>query len=99
MDSPPVARALVAEDEITLRDELCEALGNLWPELEVCAWAGDGTEAIREWERQQPEIAFLDIRMPGISGLEVARQIGGRSHVVFLTAYDEHAIEIGRAHV
>ena len=86
-------RALVAEDEITLRDELCEALGKLWPELEVCARAGDGTEALREWECHQPEVAFLDIRMPGMSGLDVARQISGKSHVVFLTAYDQHAIE------
>jgi DNA-binding LytR/AlgR family response regulator len=86
-------RALVAEDEAFLRDELCEALADLWPELVVCARVGDGTEALRQWEQHKPEIAFLDIRMPGMSGLDVARQISSSSHVVFLTAYDQHAVE------
>ena len=93
MDLPSVSRALVAEDEACLRDELCEVLAKLWPGLEVCARASDGTEALEEWKRHLPEIVFLDIRMPGMSGLEVARHVSGRSHVVFLTAYDQHAVE------
>jgi DNA-binding LytR/AlgR family response regulator len=58
----------------------------------VCARVGDGAEALRQWQQHKPDIVFLDIHLPGMSGLEVARQVGG-SHVVFLTAYDQHAIE------
>jgi DNA-binding LytR/AlgR family response regulator len=76
-----------------LRAELREALASLWPELEVCAEVGDGVEALRECERSQPGIVFLDIRMPGLSGLDVARQLGERCHVVFITAHEEHAIQ------
>lgn len=84
--------ALVAEDEANLREELCEALASLWPELQVCARAGDGIEALRLWERLVPDVVFLDIRMPGLSGLEVAQRASACSHVVVVTAYDEYAI-------
>jgi DNA-binding LytR/AlgR family response regulator len=86
-------RALIAEDEPMLRAELREALASLWPEMEVCAEIGDGIEALRECERCKPNIAFLDIRMPGLSGLDLARQLGERCHVVFITAHEEHAIQ------
>jgi DNA-binding LytR/AlgR family response regulator len=76
-----------------LRAELREALASLWPELEVCAEVGDGVEALRACERSQPGIVFLDIRMPGLSGLDVARQLGERCHVVFITAHEEHAVQ------
>ncbi len=85
-------RALIAEDEATLRDELREALADLWPELVVCAEAADGVQAIQQMERDAPDILFLDIRMPGVSGLDVARHASGRSHVVFVTAYDSYAV-------
>jgi DNA-binding LytR/AlgR family response regulator len=85
-------RALIAEDEPALRAEVRQALGQLWPELVICAEVGDGVEAARVLEEQRPDILFLDVAMPGMDGLEVARRASGRSHVVFITAYDEHAV-------
>lgn len=85
-------KAVIAEDELTLRDELKEALAALWPELEVCAVADDGIQALRQLELHSPEILFLDVEMPGISGLEVAKRASERSHVVFVTAYDKYAV-------
>ncbi len=84
--------AVVAEDEDTLREELVERLGQLWPELAIVGEAADGLQALRLVEQQRPDVLFLDIQMPGATGLEVARQVGGRSRVVFITAYDEHAV-------
>ena len=66
-------RALVAEDEVPQRRRLCELLGELWPELEIIAECGDGLVALEALTGQRPDIAFLDIRMPGLTGLEVAR--------------------------
>lgn len=86
------ATALIAEDETVLRDELRAHLSALWPELEVPAMACNGIEALQLIESHQPDIAFLDIEMPGLTGLEVARQCEGRCHVVFVTAYDAHAV-------
>src|SRR5262249_27653435 len=85
-------RALIAEDEPARRAEVRLALSELWPELVICAEVGDGIEATRVLEEQRPEILFLDVAMPGMDGLEVARRASGRSHVVFITAYNEHAI-------
>jgi DNA-binding LytR/AlgR family response regulator len=84
--------ALVAEDETRLREELCEALERRWPELHIVARAADGTEALAAWDKLRPDVVFLDIQMPGVSGLEVARAVSGRSHIVFVTAYDAHAV-------
>ena len=86
------ATAIVAEDEATLRQQLVEQLGQLWPELTIVAEAADGIAALRLLAEHRPDIVFLDIQMPGATGLEVARQVNGRSRVVFVTAYDEHAI-------
>lgn len=85
-------RILIADDEPLLRAELQAALGALWPEAQVVAGASDGIEALRMAREQAPDIAFLDIRMPGLDGLEVARTFGSRTHVVFVTAYEEHAL-------
>jgi DNA-binding LytR/AlgR family response regulator len=85
--------AIVAEDEATLRQQLVEQLGQLWPELHVVAEANDGVQALRLLDEHRPDVLFLDINMPGATGLEVARQASGRSRVVFVTAYDQHAIE------
>ncbi len=86
------ATAIVAEDEETLRHQLVEQLGQLWPELTIVAEAADGVQALRMLDEYKPDILFLDIQMPGATGLEVARQASGRSRVVFVTAYDEHAV-------
>ena len=85
-------RALIAEDEPVLRAEVRQALERLWPELDICAEVDDGLEARRVIEEQHPDVLFLDIAMPGMDGLEVARRASGRSHVVFITAFDEHAV-------
>lgn len=84
--------ALVAEDEETLRHQLVEQLGQLWPELDIVGEASDGVQALRLLDEKRPDILFLDIQMPGATGLEVARQASGRCHVVFVTAYDQHAV-------
>jgi DNA-binding LytR/AlgR family response regulator len=84
--------AIVAEDEATLRHQLIEQLGQLWPELDIVGEAADGVQALRLLDERQPDVLFLDIQMPGATGLEVARQANGRVHVVFVTAYDQHAV-------
>jgi DNA-binding LytR/AlgR family response regulator len=85
-------RILVADDEPLLRAELVEALARLWPEARIVE-AGDGIEALRLGRDMPPQVAFLDIRMPGLDGLELARVFGARTHVVFVTAFGEHALE------
>ena len=85
-------RALVAEDEAPQRRRLCELLGELWPELEITSECGDGLAALEALTSQQPDVAFLDIRMPGLTGLEVARA-ADTTHVVFTTAYESHALD------
>ena len=84
--------AIVAEDEPVLRAELVEMLGEQWPELAIVATAADGDAAAQAVDRAPPDILFLDIEMPGASGLEVARRASGRCHVVFVTAYDKYAV-------
>jgi DNA-binding LytR/AlgR family response regulator len=85
--------AVLAEDEPLLADELADLLRALWPQLKIVARAGDGVAALNAIESHQPDVAFLDIRMPLLTGIEVARQIAGRCHVAFITSYDEHALE------
>jgi DNA-binding LytR/AlgR family response regulator len=84
--------AVIAEDEPVLRAQLEELLGEVWPELDVLACAEDGLQAGLALERHNPIVLFLDIQMPGLTGLEVARQASGRCHVVFVTAYDQYAV-------
>lgn len=85
-------KAVIAEDEPLLRAELEETLSALWPELAICAVAADGVEALHALDVHRPDILFLDIHMPGLSGLDVARQASGRCHVAFVTAYDQYAV-------
>jgi len=85
-------RALIADDEPHLAAWLRERLAEQWPELEIVAVARNGLEAASAIADLQPEIAFLDIQMPGLSGLEVAAGIEGPTRVVFVTAYDEYAL-------
>lgn len=85
--------ALIADDERLMRDQLRQALARAWPELEIVAEAKNGDEAVSLCASHKPDIAFLDIRMPGRSGLEAAREIGDQAHLVFVTAYDQHAVD------
>jgi len=85
--------ALIAEDESLLADELREELGRLWPELEICAVAHDGHQALRAIEQHRPQVLFLDVQMPGANGIEVARITGSQAHVVFITAFDQYAVQ------
>jgi DNA-binding LytR/AlgR family response regulator len=87
------ATALIAEDEPLMRERLKDKLHEVWPELTIVAEAEDGDEAVALFEAHRPQIAFLDIRMPGRSGLDVAAEIGARCHVVFITAYDQYAVK------
>jgi DNA-binding LytR/AlgR family response regulator len=85
--------AIIAEDEAILRTQLATKLAKLWPELEIVAQVEDGAAALEALEERAPDFMFLDIRMPEMTGVEVARLVGTRSHVVFVTAYDEYAIQ------
>ena len=84
--------AVIAEDEPLLREELAEQLVKLWPEIEIVGKAHDGIEALRMVVTHKPDIVFLDIQMPGMTGPDVARQVASRCHVVFVTAFDQYAI-------
>ena len=88
----PTPTALIADDEPLLREVLRAHLATLWPELQVVAQARHGLEAVDQFELLQPTVCFLDIHMPGLTGLEVAQRVGGRAHLVFITAYDQHAL-------
>jgi DNA-binding LytR/AlgR family response regulator len=87
-----IPTALLAEDEEVLRGELRARLATLWPELSIVAEAEDGVEAMRALTEHSPDVLILDIQMPGMTGLEVARLASGRCHVVFITAYDRYAV-------
>ena len=87
--------ALIADDEPLLRQDLRKRLETLWPDLDIIGEAGDGQEALRLLETEKPSIAFLDIRMPGLTGIEVATRAaerGLKTFTVFVTAYDDQAI-------
>ena len=87
------ATAIVCDDEPNLCLFLKERLHALWPELDIVATAANGAEAVRLIDEYVPSIAFLDIKMPGLSGLEVAGRIDRRTHVVFVTAFDQYAVD------
>src|SRR5438309_6587074 len=89
-DVLPRPRAIIAEDEPLLREELAELLGSLWPGLEIVAATADGIATLQALESHAPDILFLDINMPGMNGLEVARQASGRRHIGIVTAHDQH---------
>ena len=86
-------KAIIADDEEQLRIYLRSKLSGLWPELDICGEAENGLKALEMVETNRPDIAFLDINMPGLSGLEVAKNITSDCRVVFITAYDQYAIE------
>lgn len=86
-------RAVIADDEAELAANLERQLAEAWPELDVVGVARNGPEALELLERERPDVAFLDIRMPGLSGLEVARRLTTECRVVFVTAFDQYAVE------
>jgi len=88
----PSIRALIAEDEPMLRAQLKGRLRDAWPELDIAGEAENGTQALALIEELKPHVVFLDIRMPVMSGLDVAQKMAGQAHVVFVTAYDEYAV-------
>ena len=85
--------ALIADDEPLLRDALRRQLATVWPELEIVAEARNGREAVRLFDERRPDICFLDVHMPGLSGVDAANHIGRRAHLVFVTAYDHYAVQ------
>lgn len=87
------ATAILVEDETVLRTELRTALSRFWPELQIVGEAADGVTGARLLSELAPQIAFLDVRMPGLNGVELARLAAGRSHIVFLTAYNDYAVD------
>lgn len=89
----PHATALIAEDEPLLREALRRQLATVWPELEIVAEARNGREAVRLFDERRPDICFLDVHMPGLSGVDAANHIGRRAHLVFVTAYDHYAVQ------
>jgi DNA-binding LytR/AlgR family response regulator len=84
--------AVVADDERLMRDQIIVRLKETWPELVIVGEASNGAEAIAAVQRLEPDIVFLDISMPGTDGIQAARALAGRVHVVFVTAHDEYAI-------
>jgi DNA-binding LytR/AlgR family response regulator len=87
------ATALIADDEPLLREALVRMLSSAWPALQVVAQARNGREAIELFDRHRPNICFLDVRMPAKSGVEAAQHIGGQAHLVFVTAFDQYAVQ------
>lgn len=88
--------ALIADDEPLLRERLVSLLARLWPELQVVAQARNGREAVELFDQFEPQIAFLDVQMPGLNGIEAARCMGRRAALVFVTAFDNFAVEAFR---
>ncbi len=102
--NPSAPRAVLADDERLMREQLRARLMEVWPELEIVAEAKNGIEAVQLVQQHQPDIVFLDIRMPGLTGVEAARQIAQLPppegvddawlpEIVFITAYDQYAVE------
>ena len=89
--------ALIADDEPLLRDSLARALALAWPELVIVAQARNGREALEQFEQFEPDVVFLDVHMPGLNGVEAARQMGRhsarRAQIVFVTAYEQYAVQ------
>lgn len=85
--------ALIADDEPQLRHELAELLAMAWPGLRIVAMARNGREAVEQFEALRPDVCFLDVQMPGMSGVEAAHHIGRRCHLVFVTAFEQYAVQ------
>jgi DNA-binding LytR/AlgR family response regulator len=92
MHSVPAPSAVVADDERLMRDQVIGHLKEAWPELEIVGEAVNGREAVAMVQGLEPDVVFLDIRMPELDGIQAARLLAGQVHVVFVTAYDEYAV-------
>ena len=92
----PAPTALIADDEPLLREQLAAHLARLWPELQLVAQARNGREAVELFDEWRPQVVFLDVHMPGMNGVDAARCIGRRAEVVFVTAFDQYAVEAFR---
>ena len=88
-----LAKVLIAEDEPLMRERLVALLASAWPEAQIVLAAENGNDAWDGFLEHEPQVVFLDIRMPGLSGLEVAERIGKQAHIVFVTAYDQYAVD------
>jgi DNA-binding LytR/AlgR family response regulator len=88
-----IATALIADDEPLLRERLRTHLARLWPELQIVAEARNGREAIELFDTHLPQVVFLDVHMPGLSGIETARSVARRAQIVFVTAHDRYAVQ------
>ena len=91
--TPLAPTALIADDEPLLREHLAVMLHGLWPELRIVAQARNGREAVELFDEHAPDIVFLDVHMPGMNGVEAARALKGRTQIVFVTAYDQYALQ------
>ena len=89
----PDPTALIADDEPLLRERLAGLLSRAWPELRVVAEARNGREAVELFETHAPQVVFLDVHMPGLSGIDAARSMVGRTQLVFVTAYEQYAVQ------
>jgi len=85
--------ALIADDEPLLREHLASHLARQWPELRIVAEARNGREAVELFDQLRPDVVFLDVHMPGISGVDAARAIGALAQIVFVTAYEQYAVQ------
>ena len=86
-------KAVIADDEPLLRAQLRSRLERLWPDLQIVHEMATGRDVEQVLDAHEPDLFFLDIHMPGVNGLEAARRIGPRAHVVFVTAFDQYAVE------
>lgn len=89
----PTPTALIADDEPLLRESLERMLAVAWPELSVVSRARNGREAVKAFEALRPDVCFLDVHMPGMTGVQAANLIGRRAHLVFVTAFDQYAVQ------
>jgi len=92
MHTQPVT-ALIADDEPLLREHLRSQLARLWPALALTPDARNGMEVLELFDAHQPDIVFLDVRMPGMDGIAAARALARRAHIVFITAYEQYAVQ------
>jgi DNA-binding LytR/AlgR family response regulator len=90
---PEQVTALIADDEPLLRERLAAHLARAWPALRVVADARNGREAVELFETHEPDLVFLDVHMPGLNGIEAARSMAGRTLIVFVTAYEQYAVQ------